>query len=111
MTHSGKEGEDVNEFLLNITLGYRFDFNTFGSQSKRRRINADKALKGKNIKANSMHGIYWKPKANRVGRSMQLNRFKAVHDYKATRPITARSSVVAPNRVQLRFNVVRFISY
>ncbi|WP_205630876.1 IS3 family transposase [[Enterobacter] lignolyticus] len=44
---------------------------------------------------------------NRVGRIMQLNRIKAVRGYKAPRRITGRPSVVAPNRVQRQFTVVR----
>ena len=44
---------------------------------------------------------------NRVGRIMQLNRIKAVRDYKAPRRIAGRPSVVAPNRVQRQFTVVR----
>lgn len=44
---------------------------------------------------------------NRVGRSMQLNRIKAVRSYKAPRRIAGRPSVVAPNRVQRQFTVVR----
>lgn len=44
---------------------------------------------------------------NRVGRIMQLNRIKAVHGYKAPRRIAGRPSVVAPNRVQRQFTVVR----
>ncbi|MCK6879991.1 IS3 family transposase [Enterobacter bugandensis] len=44
---------------------------------------------------------------NRVGRIMQLNRIKAVRGYKAPRHITGRPSVVAPNRVQRQFTVVR----
>lgn len=39
---------------------------------------------------------------NRVGRIMLLNRIKAVRGYKAPQP-----SVVAPNRVQRQFTVVR----
>nr|DAC77222.1 TPA_exp: mobile element protein [Serratia marcescens]DAC77267.1 TPA_exp: mobile element protein [Serratia marcescens] len=38
---------------------------------------------------------------------MQLNRIKAVRGYKATRRISGRPSVVAPNRVQRQFTVVR----
>ncbi|MEH2920398.1 IS3 family transposase [Samsonia erythrinae] len=44
---------------------------------------------------------------NRVSRIMQLNRIKAVRGYKAPRRIAGRPSVVAPNRVQLQFTVVR----
>ncbi|WP_405424602.1 IS3 family transposase [Pantoea stewartii] len=44
---------------------------------------------------------------NRVGRSMQLNRIKAVRGYKAPRRIAGRPSIVAPNRVQRQFTVVR----
>ena len=44
---------------------------------------------------------------NRVGRIMQLNRLKAVHGYKAPRRIAGRPSVVAPNRVQREFTVVK----
>ncbi|MFP1755410.1 IS3 family transposase [Lonsdalea quercina] len=44
---------------------------------------------------------------NRVSRIMQLNRIKAVHGYKAPRRIAGRPSVVAPNRVQRQFTVVR----
>ncbi|WP_308380867.1 IS3 family transposase [Serratia marcescens] len=44
---------------------------------------------------------------NRVGRIMQLNRIKAVRGYKALRRIAGRPSVVAPNRVQRQFTVVR----
>ncbi|MBS3890129.1 IS3 family transposase [Serratia marcescens] len=44
---------------------------------------------------------------NRVGRIMQLNRIKAVRGYKAPRRIADRPSVVAPNRVQRQFTVVR----
>ncbi|MDA5490238.1 IS3 family transposase [Yersinia kristensenii] len=44
---------------------------------------------------------------NRVGRIMQLNRIKAVRGYKAPRRIVGRPSVVAPNRVQRQFTVVR----
>lgn len=38
---------------------------------------------------------------------MQLNRIKAVRGYKAPRRIAGRPSVVAPNRVQRQFIVVR----
>ena len=38
---------------------------------------------------------------------MQLNRIKAVRGYKAPRRIVGRPSVVAPNRVQRQFTVVR----
>lgn len=38
---------------------------------------------------------------------MQLNLIKAVRGYKAPRRIVGRPSVVAPNRVQRRFTVVR----
>lgn len=38
---------------------------------------------------------------------MQLNRIKAVRGYKAPRRIAGRLSVVAPNRVQRQFTVVR----
>lgn len=44
---------------------------------------------------------------NRVGRIMQLNRIKAVRGYKAPRRIAGRPSLVAPNRVQRQFTVVR----
>ncbi|WP_222423668.1 IS3 family transposase [Yersinia kristensenii] len=44
---------------------------------------------------------------NRVGRIMQLNRIKAVRGYKAPRRVAGRPSVVAPNRVQRQFTVVR----
>ncbi|MEA1016701.1 IS3 family transposase [Enterobacter asburiae] len=44
---------------------------------------------------------------NRVGRIMQLNQIKAVRGYKAPRRIAGRPSVVAPNRVQRQFTVVR----
>ncbi|HBV3119836.1 TPA: IS3 family transposase [Klebsiella pneumoniae] len=44
---------------------------------------------------------------NRVGRIMQLNRIKAVRGYKAPHRIAGRPSVVAPNRVQRQFTVVR----
>ena len=44
---------------------------------------------------------------SRVGRIMQLNRIKAVRGYKAPRRIAGRPSVVAPNRVQRQFTVVR----
>ncbi|MGQ8773765.1 IS3 family transposase [Serratia sp. NA_112.1] len=44
---------------------------------------------------------------NRVGRIMQLNRIKAVRGYKAPRRIAGRPSVIAPNRVQRQFTVVR----
>lgn len=44
---------------------------------------------------------------NRVSRIMQLNRIKAVRGYKAPRRIAGRPSVVAPNRVQRQFTVVR----
>ncbi|MET2643871.1 IS3 family transposase [Escherichia coli] len=44
---------------------------------------------------------------NRVGRIMQLNRIKAVRGYKAPCRIAGRPSVVAPNRVQRQFTVVR----
>ena len=38
---------------------------------------------------------------------MQLNRIKAVRGYKAPRRIAGRPSVVAPNRVQRKFAIVR----
>lgn len=38
---------------------------------------------------------------------MQLNRIKAVRGYKAPRRIAGRPSMVAPNRVQRKFTVVR----
>lgn len=38
---------------------------------------------------------------------MQLNRINAVRGYKAPRRIAGRPSVVAPNRVQRQFTVVR----
>ncbi len=38
---------------------------------------------------------------------MQLNRIKAARGYKAPRRIAGRPSVVAPNRVQRQFTVVR----
>ncbi|HIE6453631.1 TPA: IS3 family transposase [Serratia marcescens] len=44
---------------------------------------------------------------NRVGHIMQLNRIKAVRGYKAPQRIAGRPSVVAPNRVQRQFTVVR----
>ncbi|MCJ8628118.1 IS3 family transposase [Escherichia coli] len=44
---------------------------------------------------------------NRVGRIMQLNRIEAVRGYKAPRRIAGRPSVVATNRVQRQFTVVR----
>lgn len=44
---------------------------------------------------------------NRVSRIMQLNRTKAVRGYKVPRRIAGRPSVVAPNRVQRQFTVVR----
>ncbi|WP_217809421.1 IS3 family transposase, partial [Lonsdalea britannica] len=44
---------------------------------------------------------------NRVGRIMQLNRIKAVRGYKSPRRIAGRPSVVAPNRVQRAFTVVK----
>ncbi|WP_342656200.1 IS3 family transposase [Pantoea sp. RSPAM1] len=44
---------------------------------------------------------------NRVGRIMQQNRIKAVRGYKAPRRIAGRPLVVAPNRVQRQFTVVR----
>ncbi|WP_264253759.1 IS3 family transposase [Pantoea ananatis] len=44
---------------------------------------------------------------NRVGRIMQQNRIKALRGYKAPRRIAGRPSVVAPNRVQRQFTVVR----
>ncbi|WP_202815819.1 IS3 family transposase [Enterobacter hormaechei] len=44
---------------------------------------------------------------NRVGRIMQQNQIKAVRGYKAPRRIAGRPSVVAPNRVQRQFTVVR----
>lgn len=44
---------------------------------------------------------------NRVGRIMQQNRIKAVRGYKAPRRIAGWPSVVAPNRVQRQFTVVR----
>ncbi len=44
---------------------------------------------------------------NRVGRVMQLNRIKVVRGYKAARRIAGRPSVVAPDRVQWQFTVVR----
>ncbi|WP_202963937.1 IS3 family transposase [Serratia nematodiphila] len=44
---------------------------------------------------------------NRVSRIMQLNRIKAVRGYQAPRRIVGRPSVVAPNRVQRQFTVVR----
>lgn len=44
---------------------------------------------------------------NWVGRIMLLNRIKAVRGYKAPRRIVGRPSVVAPNRVQRQFTVVR----
>lgn len=44
---------------------------------------------------------------NRVSRIMQLNRIKAVRGYKVPRRIAGRPSVVAPNRVQRQFTVVR----
>lgn len=44
---------------------------------------------------------------NRVGRIMQLNRIKAVRGYKSPRRIAGRPSVVAPNRVQRAFTVLK----
>lgn len=44
---------------------------------------------------------------NRVARLMQLNRIKAIRGYKAPRRITGRPSVVAPNRIQRQFTVMR----
>lgn len=44
---------------------------------------------------------------NRVGRIMQLNRIKAVRGYKSPHRIVGQPSVVAPNRVQRQFTVVR----
>lgn len=44
---------------------------------------------------------------NRVGRLMQLNRVKAVRGYKTSRRIAGRHSIVAPNRVQQQFIVIR----
>ncbi len=44
---------------------------------------------------------------NRVGRIMQLNRIKAVRDYKSPRRIAGRPSVVAPNRMQRQFTFTR----
>jgi len=44
---------------------------------------------------------------NQVSRIMQLNRIKAVRGYKAPRRIAGRPPVVAPNRVQRQFTVVR----
>lgn len=44
---------------------------------------------------------------NRVSRIMQLNRIKAVRGYKVPRRIAGRPSVVAPNRVQRQFTVIR----
>lgn len=44
---------------------------------------------------------------NRVGRIIQLSRIKAVCGYKAPRRIAGRPSVIAPNRVQRQFTVVR----
>lgn len=38
---------------------------------------------------------------------MQLNQIKALRSYKAPRRIAGRPSVVAPNRVQRQFTVVR----
>lgn len=38
---------------------------------------------------------------------MQLNRIKAIRGFKAPRRIAGRPSVVAPNRVQRQFTVVR----
>lgn len=38
---------------------------------------------------------------------MQLNRIKAVRGYKAPHRIVGRPSMVAPNRVQRQFTVVR----
>jgi putative transposase len=44
---------------------------------------------------------------NRVGRIIQLSQIKAVCGYKAPRRIAGRPSVIAPNRVQRHFTVVR----
>ena len=44
---------------------------------------------------------------NRVGRIMQLNRIEAVRGDKAPRRIAGRPSVVAPNRTQREFTVVK----
>lgn len=44
---------------------------------------------------------------NRVARLMQLNRLKAVRGYKAPSRISGRPSVVAPNRIQRQFTVMR----
>lgn len=44
---------------------------------------------------------------NRVGRLMQLNQIKAVRGYKVPCRIAGRPSVVAPNRIQRQFTVVR----
>ncbi|MEX3137549.1 IS3 family transposase [Serratia ureilytica] len=44
---------------------------------------------------------------NRVGRIMQLKRIKAVRGYKVPHRIACRLSVVAPNRLQRQFTVVR----
>lgn len=38
---------------------------------------------------------------------MQLNRIKAVRGYKAPRRIAGRPSIVAPNRMQRQFTVIR----
>ncbi len=48
---------------------------------------------------------------NRVGRIIQLNRIKAVRGYKAPRHIAGRRSVVAPNRVQRQFTLLRAIRF
>ena len=42
-----------------------------------------------------------------MGRIMRLNRIKALRGYKVPRRIAGRLSVVAPNRVQRQFTVVR----
>lgn len=44
---------------------------------------------------------------NRGGRLMQLNRIKAIRGYKAPRRMSGRPSVVAPNRIQRQFTVIR----
>lgn len=44
---------------------------------------------------------------NCVGRTMQLDQIKAVRGYKALRLTAGRLSVVAPNRVQREFTMVK----
>lgn len=47
----------------------------------------------------------------RVDHIMQLNRIQAVRGYKAPCSVAGRPSVVAPNRVQPQFTVVRPVRY